>query len=167
LLGVLLLPAALQALVMFADEFVFHRRRGLPRWERLGHPLDTLTAALCYCWLVVVPASTASALGIYVALCVFSCLFITKDELVHARLCEPLETWLHAVLFVLHPIVFLAFGLIWYSGAHAWILKAALGSTLALLSYQVVYWNWPASLSAASRRRPENGSEPAPTSECQ
>jgi hypothetical protein len=100
-------------------------------------------------------------------LCVFSCLFITKDELVHARLCEPLETWLHAVLFVLHPIVFLGFGLIWYSGAHGWILKAALGSTLALLSYQVVYWNWPASWSAASRRRPENGSESAPTSECQ
>ena len=166
LLGVLLLPAVLQALTMGVDELVFHRRRGLPRWERLGHPLDTLTAVLCYCWLVLVPASAPNALGIYVALCAFSCLFITKDELVHARLCEPLETWLHAALFVLHPIVFLAFGVVWYSGAHGWVLKGALGSTLGLLSYQVVYWNWRAS-SSASRRRPENGSESRPTSECQ
>jgi hypothetical protein len=142
LLAILLLPAALQGLAMFLDEFVFHRKRGLPRWERLGHPLDTLTAALCYAWLVLVPASNPKALGIYVALCAFSCLFITKDELVHARLCEPLETWLHALLFVLHPIAFLAFGLVWYAEAHAWVLKGALGSTLGLLMYQVVYWNW-------------------------
>ena len=140
MLGVLLLPAALQALVMFADELVFHRRRGLPRWERLGHPLDTLTAALCYGWLVVVPASTANALGIYVALCAFSCLFITKDELVHARLCEPLETWLHAVLFVLHPIVFLAFGVIWQLGLAPWAPKAALALTMMFGAYQVTYW---------------------------
>ena len=137
----LLLPAFLQGLAMFVDEFVFHRKRGLPRWERLGHPLDTLTAALCYGWLVAVPPSQPGALSVYVGTCAFSCLFITKDELVHAKLCEPLETWLHAVLFVLHPIVFLAFGLVWRSGNDAWVLKGALGSTLALLAYQLLYWN--------------------------
>jgi hypothetical protein len=150
LLAILLLPAALQTLAMSVDELVFHRKRGLPRWERLGHPLDTLTAALCYCWLVVAPAGSPNALGIYIALCAFSCLFITKDEFVHARLCEPLETWLHAVLFVLHPVVFLAFGVAWYAGGNAWLLKGALASTLGLLSYQVVYWNWRAPSSAAS-----------------
>ena len=167
MLGILLLPAALQGLAMFVDEFVFHRKRGLPRWERLGHPLDTLTTALCYCWLVFAPASRPHALGIYVALCAFSCLFITKDEFVHARLCEPLETWLHAILFVLHPIVFFSFGVLWHSGAHAWVSMGALGSTLGLLSYQLLYWNWWASSvrrtasttsSSASRWRPENGS---------
>ncbi|HEX3849894.1 MAG TPA: hypothetical protein VHW01_02940 [Polyangiaceae bacterium] len=150
MLGLLLLPAALQALAMLVDELVFHRKRGLPRWERLGHPLDTLTAALCYGWLVAMPVKNAHALGAYVALCAFSCLFITKDELVHARLCEPLETWLHALLFVLHPVVFLAFGVVWYSGAHDWIIKAALGSTLGFLSYQVAYWSWRGSSSTAS-----------------
>jgi hypothetical protein len=149
LLGVLLLPVALQGLAMAVDELIFHRKRGLPRWERLGHPLDTLTTALCYCWLVFVPASSPHALGIYVALCAFSCLFITKDELVHARLCEPLEVWLHALLFVLHPVVFLAFGLLWYSGGNAWLLKGVLGSTLGLLAYQVVYWNWRPAVAAS------------------
>lgn len=154
MLGVLLLPAALQGLAMLIDEFVFHRRRGLPRWERLGHPLDTLTTLLCYAWLVGVPANKPNALGIYLALCAFSCLFITKDEFVHARLCAPLETWLHALLFVLHPVVFLAFGVIWYSGSHDWILRGALGSTLALLTYQFVYWNWRP---AAQLAKPREG----------
>ena len=150
MLALLLLPAALQGLVMFVDEFVFHRKRGLPRWERVGHPLDTLTVALCYAWLVAVPARSTNALSVYVALCAFSCLFITKDEFVHARLCEPLETWLHAVLFVLHPLVFLAFFVLWYSGVHDWILKAALASTLGLLTYQVAYWKWRGSSALAS-----------------
>jgi hypothetical protein len=141
MLGLLLLPAFLQGLAMFVDEFAFHRKRGLPRWERLGHPLDTLTAAACYGWLVAVPASGRHALAVYLVLCAFSCLFITKDEIVHARLCEPLETWLHAVLFVLHPIVFLGFGLIWLSATETWILRGALLATVALLAYQLVYWN--------------------------
>jgi len=149
MLPLLLFPAFLQALAMFVDEFVFHRKRGLPRWERLGHPLDTLTAAICYGWLVAVPATQPRALGVYVGLCACSCLFITKDEIVHARLCEPLETWLHAVLFVLHPIVFLAFGLIWISGTQPWILTGALASTLALLVYQGVYWNMRSSSARA------------------
>jgi hypothetical protein len=153
LLGLLLLPAALQGLAMLLDELVFHRKRGLPRWERLGHPLDTLTAALCYGWLVVVPASSAHALGVYVALCAFSCMFITKDEFVHARLCEPFETWLHALLFVLHPVVFLAFGVIWYSGADEWAIKGALAATFGLLTYQVAYWSWRGSSSQADGDR--------------
>jgi hypothetical protein len=150
LLALLLLPAALQALAMFVDEVVFHRKRGLPRWERVGHPLDTLTAALCYGWLVAVPASSAHALLVYVALCAFSCLFITKDEFVHARLCEPLETWLHALLFVLHPIVFLAFGFVWYAGGHEWVIRGALGATLGFLTYQVAYWSVRGSSSPVS-----------------
>ena len=150
MLALLLLPAALQGLAMFVDELVFHRKRGLPRWERLGHPLDTLTAAVCYGWLVAVPAASANALLVYVALCAFSCLFITKDEFVHARLCEPLENWLHALLFVLHPVVFLAFGVLWYSGVHEWVIRGALAATVGFLSYQVAYWSFRGSRSLAS-----------------
>jgi hypothetical protein len=39
----LFIPFALQMCCMAVDEVHFHRQRGLPRWERLGHPLDTLT----------------------------------------------------------------------------------------------------------------------------
>ncbi len=141
LLLILLLPAVLQMLAMAFDELVFHRRRGLPRWERLGHPLDTATAALCYGWLVWVPRQNPHALTVYVALCAFSCLFITKDEPVHARSCEPAEMWLHSLLFVLHPVVFLCFALIWRQGAALWLLKLELILTLSLLVHQIVYWS--------------------------
>jgi hypothetical protein len=142
MLALLLVPAALQMLAMFFDEMVFHRARGLPRWERVGHPLDTLTAATCYAWLVRTPPESPRALGVYVALCAFSCLFITKDEFIHARVCAPMETWLHSVLFVLHPIVFLAFGVIWELHLAPWLVIVELCLTLGLLLQQVVYWRY-------------------------
>ncbi|MEO8903465.1 MAG: hypothetical protein ABI488_14715 [Polyangiaceae bacterium] len=141
MLPLLLAPAFLQMGGMFFDEFVFHRKRGLPKWERLGHPLDTLTAIACYAWLVLMPPAEPHALAVYVALCLFSCLFITKDEFVHARECEPTEMWLHALLFVLHPIVFLGFGFIWYLGLAPWVVKGELLLTFGLLLHQLVYWS--------------------------
>ncbi|MBA3539465.1 MAG: 3-demethylubiquinone-9 3-O-methyltransferase [Deltaproteobacteria bacterium] len=124
---------------MVVDEGWFHRRRGLPRWERIGHPLDTLTIALCLGWLAVARDPSA-ALPVYVGLAIFSTLFVTKDEAVHARVCGAGEHWLHAILFALHPIVLAAFAVLWWSGWHAVILGQLL-VTLGFLTYQVVYWN--------------------------
>lgn len=143
MLVLLLLPLGLQGLAMAVDEGWFHRRRGLPRWERLGHPIDTLTMVACVGWLVGVAPTAPDALLVYGALAVVSTLVITKDEPVHARLCGPGEHWLHAVLFVLHPIVLAALGLLWWRGHHA-ILVGQLALTLAFLAYQVGYWClWP------------------------
>ena len=38
-----LIPFLAQAIVISVDESVIHNRRDLPRWERSGHPLDTLS----------------------------------------------------------------------------------------------------------------------------
>ena len=131
---------ALQAIAMLVDEWWFHRRRELPRWERIGHPLDTLSIVLCLGWLLLVPPAAASALPVYIALAIASTLFVTKDEGVHAKLCSAGEHWLHAVLFVLHPIVFVAFGVLWWSGART-IIAAQLVLTVGLMIYQLVYWS--------------------------
>jgi hypothetical protein len=141
MVGVLFAPVLIQAATMLADEGWCHRRRGLPRWERIGHPLDTLTTALCYGWLVVQRPDAPHALSMYVGLSLFSCLFITKDEFVHSKLCDSLETWLHSVLFVMHPIVLLSFGILWISGGAPWVFEVQLFLTLAFASYQVVYWS--------------------------
>ncbi len=141
MLAMLLVPAALQALAMLIDEGWFHRRRGLPRWERLGHPVDTLSVALCYGWLLVSRPEEPRALAIYVGLAFASSLLVTKDEPVHARHCAPGEQWLHALLFVLHPMVFVGFGVIWRSGQDLWVISAQLALTLALMIYQIVYWS--------------------------
>jgi 2-polyprenyl-6-hydroxyphenyl methylase/3-demethylubiquinone-9 3-methyltransferase len=135
-----LIPIILQGLVMVVDEGWFHRARGLPRWERIGHPLDTLTLVVCLAWLISTTPTSAVALPVYVGLSIVSLVFVTKDEGVHARLCSPGEHWLHAVLFVLHPIVLAAFGYLWWTGAVG-LLVGQLGVTIAFMAYQVIYWN--------------------------
>jgi hypothetical protein len=131
-----------QGAAMAADEWIFHRRRGLPRWERWGHPLDSLTLLACLgVALLFPPASSFAAL--YVGLAVFSCLFVTKDEWVHAQRCGPAEHWLHAVLFLLHPALLAATYLLWKSGEYAWLLRAEAMLCAAFLLYQVLYWNFP------------------------
>jgi 2-polyprenyl-6-hydroxyphenyl methylase / 3-demethylubiquinone-9 3-methyltransferase len=139
MLGLVAIPIAAQALAMVVDEGWFHRRRGLPRWERIGHPLDTLTIVMCLAWLVITSPSSTT-LGVYIGLATFSTLFVTKDEPVHAKLCGAGEHWLHAMLFVLHPIVLAAFGLLWWCGATTPVVMQ-LGVAIAFALYQVIYWN--------------------------
>lgn len=152
-----LIPFILQGICMIFDEGYFHLRRGLPKWERIGHPLDTLTVLLCQLWVLFIPYSTLT-LKIYVGLSLFSCLFVTKDEFVHKEHCPAAEGWLHAVLFTLHPLSLILLGFLWYR-LHAnlpanWIiywldfpfpLEYILWGELFLMGpfflYQVFYWN--------------------------
>ena len=136
----LMIPFALQGTAMLFDEFHFHRKRGLARWERVGHPLDTLSVLACFGFISAVPP-TDSNIRIYVGLCAFSCLFITKDEGVHTGACDATENWLHAILFVLHPVTFFAAGMMWQSAPDAWSLTIQPYIVLAFLFYQVIYWN--------------------------
>ncbi len=124
---------------MIVDEGHFHRRRGLGAWERIGHPLDTLTVIACLAWTLLASPSPR-AITIYAMLAVLSCIFITKDELVHARRCTGGEHWLHAVLFIVHPVALLAIGLLW-SSAQLAILTGQLAMTVAFCAYQALYWN--------------------------
>ncbi|HYQ14865.1 MAG TPA: hypothetical protein VEQ58_03880 [Polyangiaceae bacterium] len=133
------LPLFLQGLAMLVDELHFHRRRGLPRWERIGHPVDTLSVLVCY-GLSLSVAPSQQNLVIYAVLAALSCLLITKDELVHAARCEPWEQWLHALLFVLHPIVLSVAALLWLRQERLLLaLSAAL--TAGFGAYQFAYWN--------------------------
>ena len=91
---------------------------------------------------------------VYVLLAAFSCLLITKDEFVHVQACDPREMWLHALLFVLHPIVFLSFGLIWWSREWHAILFVQLAVTLAFAAYQFIYWSF-----YADQHRPHSSRE--------
>jgi hypothetical protein len=137
----LAVPLTLQALAMLVDELYFHRRRGLPRWERIGHPVDTASVLGCYGLALALPPHV-DQLPWYVLLAAISCLLVTKDEFVHAARCEPAEQWLHAVLFVLHPIVLGAGALLWLRGERG-LLAFSAGLTAAFGVYQAVYWNVP------------------------
>lgn len=138
---VLFLPLAAQGIVTLLDEFYFHHRRGLGKWEVWGHPLDTLTVAAAYGFLLLTPPTTTN-LWIFGALALFSCLFVTKDEFVHHELCDAKEQWLHALLFLLHPVAFLAAGRLWWEGVIMPIL-GQLALVLLFLFYQIIYWGIP------------------------
>jgi len=149
-------PFALQMVFMAADEFWFHRKRGLPRWERIGHPLDTLTVILCLAWILCIQPNHRTVIAFF-ALAVFSCVFITKDEAVHKRYCSAAEMWLHAILFILHPIALASAGLLWlaiwngspglfprivqFCGYERAFLLFICALMLGFGIYQFIFWN--------------------------
>lgn len=154
---IILFPFVLQALAIAFDEGYFHIRRGLPKWERIGHPLDTISVLSCMGYVLFIPFST-KALLFYCALSLFSSFLVTKDEFVHKEHCPAAENWLHAVLFVLHPITLISAGLIWpiTQGVEvapwlanflnvpeqlAFFLKMQFAMMSAFLIYQIVFWN--------------------------
>lgn len=153
-----LLPFFAQALVILLDEGIFHIKRGLPRWERIGHPLDTFTVLICLGFVLSVPYSMFH-LKIYIGLALFSSLFVTKDEFVHKHFCPWSEQWLHALLFTLHPITLAIAGLIWpviqeaetapwlsnwldHPLALALFLKGQVCMMTLFFLYQIIYWNF-------------------------
>lgn len=153
-----LIPFCLQALAIAIDEGYFHIRRGLPKWERIGHPIDTASVLACMGFVIFVPFST-QALIVYCVLAALSCFLVTKDEFVHKEHCKASENWLHAILFILHPITLISAGFIWPVAQKiqvtAWIatwldsplyLALFLKGQFALMSlfliYQIVFWNF-------------------------
>lgn len=150
------IPFVIHGIAMLVDEAWFHRRRGLPVWERVGHPLDTLSVLACYAMALALPR-TAVGFAVFVSAAVFSCLFVTKDEWMHARHCTGGEMWLHSFLFVMHPILLGIVGAWWLATSppadlsrmeagpafFAGFLAVQTGITALFLGYQVFYWNGP------------------------
>ena len=148
------LPFGLQGLAMGFDEFRFHHHRTVPRWEWVGHALDTLVFLACLaCPLFLAP--TSSNIHLYGGMAGVSCILITKDEFIHQRLCSGGEHWLHAVLFILHPTVLFATAFSWISlGSDSlsripmsalplvgWMLLCQTILVSGFLAYQVTYWS--------------------------
>ena len=109
---ILLFPFVILGIVTSFDELYYHRKRGLPRWERLGHPLDLLSFVFCWGWMATHDFNDVN-LCIYIALSVFACVLSTKDEWVHTELCPPGEQWMHSMMFMFNPMVFFCGGFIW------------------------------------------------------
>lgn len=139
---ILFFPAILQALATFFDEFIFHRRRGLPKWEIWGHPLDSLSVLVPFGYILL-KSSTPDHIFVYIGMSAFSSLFVTKDEFVHTKKCVAQEHWLHSILFILHPISFLASGYLWYTSQGLWFLRFQFLTIFIFMIYQIMYWGKP------------------------
>ncbi|NGX46163.1 MAG: hypothetical protein K940chlam2_01348 [Chlamydiae bacterium] len=154
---IIMIPFIIQGIAIAVDEAYFHVKRGLPLWERIGHPIDTFTVVFCFGFVIFIPYSL-TMLKVYILLSILSCLTVTKDEWVHKHHCPGTENWLHALLFINHPILLTFAGLIWARAASVgplWLkgliarpepliqflmVQAALAALFML--YQIIYWNF-------------------------
>lgn len=126
---------------MFVDEFYFHHKRGLPKWERWGHPLDTMTVLLVFASYLFLDPFAETPIWLFAAM-IFSSLFITKDEWVHHDKCPAMEQWLHSLLFVLHPALMIVSYLLWKKEGATLIFQAQPIILTLFLCYQIFYWNF-------------------------
>ncbi len=140
---IMILPFFIQGLLMGVDEFYCHRRRTMRKWERWGHPVDTLVFSSCLAFLFLADRE-AGNIFIYGFLSLLSCLTISKDEWEHRGLCTGFENWLHSLLFMIHPVVLIWAGYLWWSAEHTarQVIAGALVLSMAFLFYQLIYWNW-------------------------
>ncbi len=129
----------IQGLCMFFDEFYFHHRRGLGRWESIGHPVDTLFFLLPFIFCLNFSPVELSE-SIFIASSIISTLIITKDEWIHAEQSSPAENWLHSLLFILHPLSLGVLYFYWKNGEN-FLITFQTGIISLFFIYQVVYWN--------------------------
>lgn len=131
----------LQGAILFFDELYFHRKRGLPLWEKFSHPIDSFSVLICYLFLFV-SEYNESTLKIFIGLSVLSCLLITKDEFVHKAQAPAAENWLHALLFIVHPVPFIAAGLLWAEATEKLSFGLMAVFVLLFMLYQIIYWSF-------------------------
>ncbi|MCB0307860.1 MAG: hypothetical protein KDD48_00695 [Bdellovibrionales bacterium] len=139
-LWLLTIPFGVQGSLSVFDEFYLHYRRHVPKWERIGHPIDTFSLLACVCITLWLEPSFYAVVS-FVLLSVISSIVITKDEWVHKDLATPLEMWVHAMLFVLHPIVCMSIGIIWFLDPNHLSLKIEAALLFMYMCYQIIYWN--------------------------
>ena len=125
-----------QGILMFFDEFKFHHQRGLKKWERIGHPIDSLFFLAPFLYTQLFTNSIT-----FVGLCIFSSLLVTKDEFVHNQECSGAEQWLHSILFLIHPVALFALWIAWKNEYHQIIQIQSL-IIFIFMSYQIIYWNF-------------------------
>lgn len=125
-----------QGMLMFFDEFYFHHKRGLGKWERIGHPIDSFFFLVPFLY-----SQYFTNTSIFVALCLFSSLLVTKDEFIHKQECLASEQWLHALLFLIHPVALFALWTAWREGLDE-IIKIQAIIILVFMIYQIVTWNY-------------------------
>lgn len=125
--------------MMVIDEFYFHHKRGLGKWESIGHPIDTFFYLLCFIPCLYLKFQTNISLFIF--LCLTSTLIITKDEWIHKDQSSGSENWLHALQFIIHPISLLILAVFWREDQLDFI-KIQAFIVLLFLIYQVLYWNF-------------------------
>jgi hypothetical protein len=128
-----------QGMLLMYDDIVLHQRRGLPRWERIGHPIDAFFFSLPIGIAAWKGSETSPA--VYGGLSLLSCMIILKDEWIHVGRIKALEATIHAALFVIHPVTLYAAWELAKTGQTIGLLLAWV-ALMSVFAFQIIHWNF-------------------------
>lgn len=132
--------------LFMADEYLFHKKRGLDRAEINNSLID---GALFLIPLVISIFFPYKALTKYIFLvsAFLSCISIVKNELFYKDLCVR-ERLIHSFLYVLHPIILYSFYISWsenyfHQYSNFWMVQLIyIFFGTKTLAYRIIYWNY-------------------------
>lgn len=142
----LLFLMILHVALLNVDEYYFHRKRQLCRLEVYSLLIDGALYLIPLGIAIFAPISDSWKL-LYIAFATLSCLSVAKNEWFYHHI-EKKERTLHALLYLLHPILLYSFYLSWVENyfvhnLNFWIIQICyLGFGFKTLSYQIIYWNY-------------------------
>ena len=121
------------------DERLCHGGRGLSRVERAGRVADLLLWLALH-GLVIFAVFTPARGALYAGLATGALLFMTRDEW-RGRTCPPREAGLHALQYLLSPVLLLTLGAMWpvidgVSTVVGWMLPLSLDGLRLLVWLQ-------------------------------
>ncbi len=129
------------------DEYVLNKRRDLSQGEINSALIDGIIYLSTVAFTIFTTYSDVLG-SLYVFLASCSCISIIKNEYFYPNNLPKIERIIHAILYILHPLILYAFYLSWkenffQTNMTYWMLQLgymALG--FKAMSYHVIYWNF-------------------------
>ncbi len=141
------ITTVLHACLFGYDEYFLKRKRELSQAEINSGILD----GILFLFVVSLTIFTtfSESLGyIYIGFSGLSCISIVKNEFFYPKDIERVERIVHALLYVLHPLILYCFYASWKMGFFVsdmtyWMLQLCyLILGVKTVTYHIVYWNY-------------------------
>lgn len=142
MLGLIIIHGAL----FMADEYLFHKKRGLSRAEINNSLIDGALFLVPLVIAIFFPFKELTK-WIFLISAFLSCLSIAKNELFYKDLCVR-ERLIHSLLYVLHPAILYTFYISWvgnyfHSYSNFWMVQLIyIFFGTKTLAYRIIYWNY-------------------------
>ncbi|EQC51574.1 hypothetical protein [Bacteriovorax sp. DB6_IX] len=136
----------LHGCLFMADEYLFHKKRGLARAEINNSLIDGALFLIPLVICIFFPYMELTK-NIFLATAFLSCMSIAKNELFYKDLCVR-ERLIHSLLYVLHPAILYTFFVSWeYNYFHDypnfWMVQLIyIFFGTKTLAYRIIYWNY-------------------------
>lgn len=133
--------------LLLYDEYVIHKERGLTKREITGGIIDGFLYIATIAVTIFTSYSEQLAF-LYISLATLSCLSIVFHELYYPDKIRKTERIIHALLYIIHPLILFAFYESWKSDMFQnnytyWMLQLGyFFLAFKTKTYFIIYWNY-------------------------